>query len=142
MIRINLLPVRQMKQKTRAIRHLVLSGAAIIAALVILLLGTGFLFAKVSGLEGDIKNLTARKKELQKTLDLIVELEKKKKLVEQQISIVHELQKKVTAYGAYFRRDCSCNTARTDVVVQFFSECQWVKGGRHGFGQSNNRDIS
>ncbi|RWX48995.1 type IV pilus assembly protein PilN [Candidatus Electrothrix marina] len=94
MIRINLLPVRQMKQKTRAIRHLVLSGAAIIAALVILLLGTGFLFAKVSGLEGDIKNLTARKKELQKTLDLIVELEKKKKLVEQQISIVHELQKK------------------------------------------------
>ena len=71
-----------------------MSGAVIIATLVILSLGAGSLAVKVSGLEGDIKNLTARKKELQKALDLIIELEKKKKLVEQQISIVHELQKK------------------------------------------------
>ncbi|MCW5214321.1 PilN domain-containing protein, partial [Desulfobulbus sp. US5] len=94
MIRINLLPVRQMKQKTRALRQLALSGVVIIATLVILLLGTGFLSAKVSGLGKSIDDLTARKKELQKALDLIVKLEKKKKLVEKQISIVHELEKK------------------------------------------------
>ena len=94
MIRINLLPVRQMKQKTQALRQLAVSGAVIIATLTILLLGTGFLSAKVSGLEKSIDDLTARKKELQKALDLIVKLEKKKKLVEKQISIVHELQKK------------------------------------------------
>jgi type IV pilus assembly protein PilN len=94
MIRINLLPVRQMKQKTRALRQLAVSGAVLIAIFVVLLLGTGFLFSKVSGLEEGIAQLTAEKKELQKTLDLINKLEKDKKLVEQQISIVHELQKK------------------------------------------------
>ena len=71
-----------------------MSGAVIVTTLVILLLGTGFLSAKVSGLEKSIDDLTARKKEVQKALDLIVDLEKKKKLVETQISIVHELQKK------------------------------------------------
>ncbi|MCW5201631.1 PilN domain-containing protein [Desulfobulbus sp. US4] len=86
--------MRQMKQKTRALRQLALSGVVIIATLVILLLGTGFLSAKVSGLGKSIDDLTARKKELQKALDLIVKLEKKKKLVEKQISIVHELEKK------------------------------------------------
>lgn len=94
MIRINLLPVRQMKQKTRAVRQLAVSGAVLIAIFVVLLLGTGFLFSEVSGLEKGIAQLTAEKKELQKTLDLINKLEKDKKLVEQQISIVHELQKK------------------------------------------------
>lgn len=78
MIRINLLPVRQMKQKTQAIKQLAVGGTAIIATLVILLLGTGFLSAKISGLEKSIDNLTAQKKELQKTLDLIVTLEKKR----------------------------------------------------------------
>ncbi|MDU9050842.1 MAG: PilN domain-containing protein [Candidatus Electrothrix sp. Rat3] len=83
-----------MKQKARAVRQLAVSGAAIIATLTILLLGTGFLSVKVSGLEKSIDDLTARKKELQKTLDLIVKLEKQKQLVEQQIGIVHELEKK------------------------------------------------
>ena len=83
-----------MKQKTRALRQLALSGAVIIATLAILLLGTGFLSAKVSGLGKSIDDLTARKKELQKTLDLIVKLEKQKQLVEQQIGIVNELEKK------------------------------------------------
>jgi type IV pilus assembly protein PilN len=94
MIRINLLPVRQMKQKTQAIRQLALSGVVIIATLVIVLFATGFLATKVSGLEKDISQLTARKKELQKTLDLINKLEKKKKLVEQQIGVVQQLEKK------------------------------------------------
>jgi type IV pilus assembly protein PilN len=83
-----------MKQKTRAVQQLVVSGAIIAATLVALSLGAGYLITTVSGLEKDIQVLTARKKELQKTLDLIVDLEKKKKLVEKQINIVHELQKK------------------------------------------------
>ncbi len=94
MIRINLLPVRQMKQKAQALRQLALSGIVIIATFVVLLLATGFLATKVSGLEKDISVLTARKKELQKTLDLINKLEEKKKLVEQQIGVVQQLEKK------------------------------------------------
>ncbi|WP_446008754.1 PilN domain-containing protein [Candidatus Electrothrix sp.] len=94
MIRINLLPVRQMKQKTQALRQLALSGVVIIVTLIVLLLATGFLTTKVSGLERDIKDLTVRKKELQKTLDLINELEKKKKLFEQRIGVVNQLKKK------------------------------------------------
>lgn len=94
MIRINLLPVRQMKQKTRAMQQLVFSGVVVVATLAALSLGAAYLITTVSGLEKDIQVLTARKKELQKTLDLIVTLEKKKKLVEKQIEIVHQLQKK------------------------------------------------
>ncbi|MCI5130204.1 MAG: pilus assembly protein PilN [Candidatus Electrothrix sp. EH2] len=94
MIRINLLPVRQMKQKTQAIRQLVLSGVVLVATLVILVLGTGFLSVQVSGLEKRVDNLKATKKRLQKTLDLIVDLEKKKALVETQIGIVDDLKKK------------------------------------------------
>ncbi len=94
MIRINLLPVRQMKQKTQAIRQLAVSGIFIIATLVFSLLATGFLSTRVSGLEKNISELTALKKELQKTLDLINTLEEKKKLVEQQIGVVNQLKKK------------------------------------------------
>ncbi|WPD23979.1 MAG: PilN domain-containing protein [Candidatus Electrothrix aestuarii] len=83
-----------MKQKTRAVQQLVVSGALIAATLVALSLGAGYFVTTVSGLEKDIKVLTARKKELQKTLDLIVDLEKKKKLIEKQIGVIHELQKK------------------------------------------------
>lgn len=86
--------MRQMKQKTQAIKQLVLGGVILAATLAVLLLATGFLSAQVSGLEKNISDLTARKKELQKALDLIVDLEKKKALVEQQIGVVHELQKK------------------------------------------------
>ncbi|MCI5210156.1 MAG: hypothetical protein D3910_15480 [Candidatus Electrothrix sp. ATG2] len=94
MIRINLLPVRQMKQKTQAMRQLVAGAFLLAVTVVVLLLASVFLLTKVSGLEGDIQVLTAKKKELQKTLDLITKLEKKKELVEKQISIVHDLQKK------------------------------------------------
>ncbi|MCI5227302.1 MAG: pilus assembly protein PilN [Candidatus Electrothrix sp. AX2] len=94
MIRINLLPVRQMKKKTQALRLLFLSGVALVATLVVLLLATGFLSTKVSGLKKSIKDLTARKNELQKTLDLIEKLEQKKKLVEQQTGVVNQLKKK------------------------------------------------
>ncbi len=83
-----------MKQKTQALRQLAVGGVILAVTLLILLAGTGFLFTKVSRLEEGIVQLTAEKKELQKTLDLINKLEKDKKLVEQQISIVHELQKK------------------------------------------------
>ncbi|MCW5212481.1 PilN domain-containing protein [Desulfobulbus sp. TB] len=94
MIRINLLPVRQMKQKTQALRLLFLSGVAIVATVVVLLLATGFLSTKVSGLKESIKDLTAQKKKLQEKLDLINDLEKKKKLVEQQTAVVDQLKKK------------------------------------------------
>ncbi|MCI5136982.1 MAG: pilus assembly protein PilN [Candidatus Electrothrix sp. AR1] len=94
MIRINLLPVRQMKQKTQAIRQLVMGGAVLAVTLLVLLAGTGFLFSEVSRLEKKIVELTAEKKEMQKTLDLIDKHAKAKKLVEQQIGIVQKLQKK------------------------------------------------
>jgi type IV pilus assembly protein PilN len=94
MIRINLLPVRQMKQKAQALKQLFVIGVVIVVTFVILLLGTGFLFAKVSGLEKRIEKLTAEKKEMQKVLDMIDKHAKAKELVEQQIKIVDELKKK------------------------------------------------
>jgi type IV pilus assembly protein PilN len=93
MIRINLLPIRQMKKKARATRQLIAGGAVLAAVLVVLLLGSVFLMTQVSNLEAKIATLTARKKELQKELDLIKKLEEQKKLVEQQIAIVEQLKK-------------------------------------------------
>ncbi|MCI5223770.1 MAG: pilus assembly protein PilN [Candidatus Electrothrix sp. AR4] len=94
MIRINLLPVRQMKQKAQAKMQLFAGAVALIAVLVLLSIGAGYLGIKVSNLENKIAHLETRKKELQKTLDIIKELEKKKALVEKQIDIVHELENK------------------------------------------------
>lgn len=83
-----------MKQKAQAKKQLAWGGLVLAAALAVLLLVTVFLSVTTSGLEKNISDLTARKKELQKALDLIVDLEKKKALVEEQIGVVHELQKK------------------------------------------------
>ena len=83
-----------MKQKAQAIRQLVVGGVVLAVTLLILLAGTGFLFSEVSRLEKRIVKLTADKKEMQKTLDLIDKYERDKKLVEQQIGIVRKLQKK------------------------------------------------
>lgn len=86
--------MRQMKQKAQALKQLFVIGVVIVVTFVILLLGTGFLFAKVSGLEKRIEKLTAEKKEMQKVLDMIDKHAKAKELVEQQIKIVDELKKK------------------------------------------------
>ena len=94
MIRINLLPVRQMKQKARARQQLFAGGLVLCAVIVLLILGGVYLGTKVSGLESKITLLETRKKELQKTLDLIVKLEQQKALVEKQIGIVQELEDK------------------------------------------------
>lgn len=94
MIRINLLPVRQMKQKTRARQQIFVGVIALVALVVVLALVWTSLGVKASSLESRIAHLATRKKELQKTLDLILELEKKKALVEKQINIVQELEKK------------------------------------------------
>lgn len=94
MIRINLLPVRQMKKKTQALRLLFLSGVAIVATVVVLSLATGFFVTKISGLQETIKELTAKEKKLKKVTDLINKLKEKKKLVEQQIGVVEKLKKK------------------------------------------------
>jgi type IV pilus assembly protein PilN len=94
MIRINLLPVRQMKQKTRARQQIFVGVIALVALVVVLALVWTSLGVKASSLESRIAHLETRKKELQKTLDLIVELEKKKALFKKQIAIVQQLEKK------------------------------------------------
>ncbi len=94
MIRINLLPVRQMKQKTQAQKQLAVGGIVIVAVLVLLALGTLYLGSTVKGLEGKITLLETEKKRLKEVLDTIDNLKKKKDAVEKQINIVQDLKDK------------------------------------------------
>ncbi len=93
MIHINLLPVRQIKQRAAARQQL----ATFIFSLCILLSVvaiTGFLQAsKVSGLQKDIATLQQEKQRLGKILKMITDLEKKKAIIDKQIAIVKQLKK-------------------------------------------------
>ncbi|XOF35287.1 MAG: PilN domain-containing protein [Candidatus Electrothrix sp. YB6] len=93
MIRINLLPIRQMKKKARATRQLVAGGVVLAAVVAVLVLLSLFLIGKVSKLDADIATLTVRKNELEDVLKDIKKLEEKKALVEKQIAIVKKLKK-------------------------------------------------
>ncbi len=93
MIRINLLPVRQIKKRVAAGKQLA-SFASVFFILLALLGIIGFYQASiVSGLNKDIAVLQAEKTKLQKTLNMIIELEKQKALIIKQIGIVKQLKK-------------------------------------------------
>ncbi len=93
MIRINLLPVRQIKKRVAAGKQLA-SFASVFFILLAILGIIGFYQSSiVNGLNKDIFVLKAEKERLQKTLDLITKLEKQKALIEKQIGIVKQLKK-------------------------------------------------
>lgn len=93
MLRINLLPVRKIKQQFFAKQQLKFFGIAAGALLLVLLVYGWILFSTVDSLMTENKRLEARKQELAKILDEIKELEKKKDLIKKQTETIKNLAK-------------------------------------------------
>jgi type IV pilus assembly protein PilN len=93
MIYINLLPVRQIKQKAAARQQIVAIFIAFLVLLSILILVEFFQLNKIHQFNDEISVLNAEKQKHAATLRLIKRLEKDKALIEKQISIVKQLKK-------------------------------------------------
>ncbi len=93
MIHINLLPVRQIKQKAAARKQLVTVFLSFLLLLAILGVVGFFQVSQANQLQHDITQLKTEKQKHAKTLKLIKQLEKDKELIEKRIAIIKQLKK-------------------------------------------------
>ncbi len=92
MIRINLLPVREIKRRVRARQQITFFALSLIALLVFLGLA-GFLQAsKANRLQQELTKIKQEKQRYTKILKEIKQLEEDKNLLEKQIDIIHKLK--------------------------------------------------
>ena len=93
MVYINLLPIREIKQRLKAVQELTLFG--IVFAGILIALGAFWYYQSniISGLNTDIANLKQEKQKYEKILKQIAKLEADKKLIESKIAVINELQK-------------------------------------------------
>lgn len=96
MLRINLLPVKKIKQRAAAKQQLTVFGFAFAGLVAVLILAALMLSGQISSLNRDILRLEQKEKELAEVLKQIDELEKAKDLIKKQTKIVEDLEKKST----------------------------------------------
>lgn len=96
MLRINLLPVRKIKQKAAAERELKTFGVVVAGLLAALVVGALILSSTVGGLKKDVADLEKRKLELAKILDEIKKLEEQKAEIKRKTDVVDTLAKSAT----------------------------------------------
>jgi type IV pilus assembly protein PilN len=92
MIRINLLPIRQLKKRQKLKNELLGFSAAL--GLVLLVLGVGWfvLTGKIASLQGELVTLEQKKQSYKPILDQIATLKKEKLVVEQKLDSIQKLQ--------------------------------------------------
>ena len=93
MVHINLLPVRQIKQKAAARQQLFTVFLSFLLLLTVLGVLGFFQVSKANQLQHDITQLNTEKQKHAKTLKLIKQLEKDKELIEKRIAIIKQLKK-------------------------------------------------
>ncbi len=93
MLRINLLPVKEIKQRAAAKQQLTVFGLAFAGLLTVLILAVLMLNGQISSLKSEIEELEAKKTALAKILQEIEELKKKKTEVEKQTALIEDLEK-------------------------------------------------
>jgi len=93
MVHINLLPVRQIKQKAAAKQQLTTVFLCFILLLALLGVVGFFQASKATTLQKDITTLNKEKQRHAATLKLIKKLEKDKALIEKRIAIIKQLKK-------------------------------------------------
>lgn len=93
MVHINLLPVRQIKQKAAARQQLVTAFLSFFLLLVVLGVLGFFQVSKANQLQHEITQLKTEKQKHAKTLKLIKQLEEDKGLIEKRIAIIKQLKK-------------------------------------------------
>lgn len=92
MIRINLLPVREIKRRQAIKNEVFLLVAGLISVIFLLLLVNFFQINKISSLERNIQTLQQEKQKHTITLNEIKKLEEEKKLIETRIGVINQLK--------------------------------------------------
>jgi type IV pilus assembly protein PilN len=93
MVYINLLPIREIKKRAKAIQQLTAFTFCFVVVLILLAM-VGFYQASIaSQLQKDITSLQAEKKRYNEMLVQIQQLEADKKLIESKIAVIKELKK-------------------------------------------------
>ncbi|MEJ2057806.1 MAG: PilN domain-containing protein [Desulfofustis sp.] len=92
MLRINLLPVRQLKKRAKARNQLLLFLLVFLVVLALLGVTGGLLAAKITDLNEDIVAKTIEKKSFDKVVQEIAELEKKRLDLNNKIKIINQLK--------------------------------------------------
>src|SRR3990167_7999544 len=94
MIRINLLPIRQLKKRARLKTELLGFSAALVLVLLVLVVGWFALAGKISSLREELVALEQKKQSYQPILKQIDTLKKEKQLVEQKLDSIKTLDRK------------------------------------------------
>lgn len=92
MIRINLLPIRQLKKRQRLKTELMGFSAALVLVLLFLAIGWVVLVGKVASLQDELVALEQKKQSYQPILKQIETLKKEKQMVEQKLDSIKKLQ--------------------------------------------------
>ena len=92
MIRINLLPIRQLKKRQRLKTELLGFSAAFVLVLLVLAIGWFALASKIANLEDELVALEKKKQSYQPIIKEIDTLKKEKQLVEQKLDSIKTLQ--------------------------------------------------
>ncbi len=92
MIRINLLPIRQLKKRARLKTELLGFSAAFVLVLLILIVGWFALAGKITNLKDELVALEQKKQSYQPILKEIATLKQEKQLVEQKLDSIKKLQ--------------------------------------------------
>jgi type IV pilus assembly protein PilN len=93
MVYINLLPIREIKKRINAIQQLSLFGVSLVCLLVAIGVFWFYQTNIVSALANEITSLNQEKQSYNQILAQIAKLEQDKKLIENKIGVINELQK-------------------------------------------------
>jgi type IV pilus assembly protein PilN len=93
MLRINLLPVKKIKQRAEAGLQLKVFSIVFAALLAVLVFALLYLNNQVNGLNGEIATLEQKKTKLAEISKQIEELKKNKEMIEKQTELVKQLKK-------------------------------------------------
>lgn len=92
MLKINLLPIRQLKKRVQATRQLLGMGLLLLITLVLITAVGFFQVQKIDGLQADISRLNAEKASFAPTLKKIEELKKDKEELARKTEIIKKLK--------------------------------------------------
>ena len=94
MIRINLLPVRQIKQRIRLRNEVIVFFLALLLVLGVLTLVAAAMSQKISAMQQTVAQLNSKKNSYTPVLNKIKKLERDKKALEAKIEVIKKLKKK------------------------------------------------
>lgn len=92
MLRINLLPIRQLKKRAKATNQIAAAAVVFIAVLVLLALVGALQAGKISALNEDIAAKQKEKQSFDKVIQELAELEKKRLDLNNKINIINQLK--------------------------------------------------